>query len=250
MKTLITLCLILLGSYCIAGTIDPINNDKDYLDYGDKHECVVKLNCIDAKYGYGSAVLISPKIAVTAAHMVVDVKKAYISHNDKNIDIITIVCHKDFIDDTNNKKMSSNDIAICKLKEPINLDYYPSLYTDKDEVGKICSICGFGLSGTYDMGASKADAKKRAGSNIIDEITSGMLSCSVHSGKKTSLEFLISHGDSGGGLFIDKKLAGINSLIFTESADKNFNSDFRDFSCHTRISSHVEWIKEVIEILE
>lgn len=242
MKTLIAICLIFFADYCVSGTIDPINDDKDYLEYGNKHECVVKLNCIDPEYGYGSAVLISPKIIITAAHMVLDIKQAYVSYNDKKIYLDKIAIHKDFINETKNNLMPSSDIAICKLKESINLDYYPHLYTDKDEVGKICSICGFGLTGTYDIGVSKGDQKKRAGSNIIDEITNETLSCSVYGGKKTSLEFLISHGDSGGGLFIDKKLAGINSLIYTDGDE--------DHSCHTRISSHIEWIHETINTLE
>jgi hypothetical protein len=77
-----------------------------------------------------------------------------------------------------------------------------------------------------------------------------MLVTSVRDGKKTSLEFLISHGDSGGGLFINNQLAGIHSGIMTEDKDKNLNSDYKDFAAHTRISLHKAWIESMIEKLE
>lgn len=248
MKNLIVAISIIFGNYCFSGTIDPNVSDSKYIQYGQKHECVVKLHCISNKYGYGSAVLISPNIAITAAHMVYDIKEAYISHNDKKISIDIIMFKSEYLDDIKNKKMSPNDIAICHLTEKINIDFYPKLYKKHDEIGKTCSICGFGITGKYNIGASLIDDNKRAGSNIIDGITNGMLECSVNGNKKTSLEFLISSGDSGGGLFIDQQLAGINSLIYTDNNDKKLNSDHNDISCHTRISDHINWINNVLTI--
>jgi hypothetical protein len=65
------------------------------------------------------------------------------------------------------------------------------------------------------------------------------------SDKESRLEFLISHGDSGGGLFINKKLAGINSLVF--SSDGKPDSSWRDESGHTRISLFIDWINNTIK---
>jgi hypothetical protein len=62
---------------------------------------------------------------------------------------------------------------------------------------------------------------------------------------KTELEFLIASGDSGGGLFIDNKLAGINSCVM--AVDKKPDSTYNDESGHTRISKFIGWIKENIE---
>jgi hypothetical protein len=59
---------------------------------------------------------------------------------------------------------------------------------------------------------------------------------------KTSLEFLIASGDSGGGLFIDGKLAGINSCIMAVNGSPK--SDYRTESGHTRISINLDWILE------
>lgn len=244
------LALILCGSFCLAGTTDPNVSDNKYIEYGNKHECVVKFHSIDSHHGIGSAVLVAPRIVITAAHMVVGAKEVYVTHGDKKINVDIVLFRSEYLDDMNNNVMSSNDIAVCHLTEAININFYPSLYSNDDEVGKICSICGFGVSGRYNTGVTIVDNQKRAGSNFVDTITSGMLECSINKGPKTSLEFLIAHGDSGGGLFIDQKLAGINSLIYTDSSDKKLNSDYKDVSCHTRISQHSEWINRVISVFK
>ena len=83
-----------------------------------------------------------------------------------------------------------------------------------------------------------------------------MIVCSVQGTKsQTSLEYLIGHGDSGGGLFIDKKLAGIHSCIYT--GDGKLDSSYKDYSAHTRVSLHKPWIdlivngyEEIIEIIK
>ena len=59
------------------------------------------------------------------------------------------------------------------------------------------------------------------------------------------MEFLIASGDSGGGMFINGKLAGINS--FVTAADGTTNSDYGDECCHTRISIFAKWIKDHID---
>ena len=59
---------------------------------------------------------------------------------------------------------------------------------------------------------------------------------------------LIGHGDSGGGLFIDKKLAGIHSCIYT--GDGKLDSSYKDYSAHTRVSLHKPWIDLIINEYE
>ena len=138
---------------------------------------------------------------------------------------------------------------VSVLEEEIKVDFYPKLYGKDDEMGKLCSLSGWGMKGTWNTGIVDGDQKRRAGSNFVDkELFKGMLVCSVDKKPYTSLEYLIGNGDSGGGLFIDKKLAGIHSCIFTD--DGKPDSNRRDWSAHTRVSMHKEWIEEIIEILE
>ena len=254
MRYALILALLLVSFSCQAGTIRPDKSDKEYIEYGKKHECVVPFRgesktddgktCINM----GSAVLVSPTVIITAAHLLQDIESSYVLYNGKKHDIDFSVFPKEFLEKIH---LSSFDIAICHLTKPINIDFYPELYESDDEAKKICSIAGYGLSGTHRTGAVKEDYKKRAGSNQIDEIINdNLLKCSLMGGDDTELEFLICQGDSGGGLFIDQKLAGINSCIYTSDKDKKLNADYKDCSTHTRISYHRVWLNTIMEAIK
>lgn len=253
MKKLLLILLLAISSVSYGGTIDPNKSDSEYVQYGLKHKCVAKIagRCKDKndnfKDFFASSVIIKPRIVLTAAHVVDEAKDIYIvDHDDNHINVQSAF----YLNEWNNNIVGANDIAVCLLEKNVDIDFYPKLYEQSDEIGKICSVSGFGITGNYIKGSEISDGQQRAGSNIIDEIFNGMLVTSVNIGKKTSLEFLISHGDSGGGLFIDNKLAGINSGIMTEDKDKNLNSDYKDFAAHTRISLHKAWIESIIEKIE
>lgn len=232
--------ILLLSGYVFAGTIDPSVSDEKYIEYGKSFNYVVSLcgKSIDNKNYCASAVVIKPKFILTAAHVVEGVISGMIVVDDKKYNIEYFIYPKKY----DNKQFGLYDIAIGKLSEPVELNFYPPLYTDNDEVGKVCCIAGFGLTGNFNTGAIKSDDKRRAGSNVIDSIQKDLLLCSPSRTRlKTSLEFLIAGGDSGGGLFIDGKLAGINSCVIADEAPK---SDYLTESGHTRVSKYIDWIEE------
>lgn len=242
---------MILGGSSQAGTIDPSVPDSKYLSYGSKHKCVAQISGrmpsagVTAKFR-ASCVIIKPNIVLTAAHVIHGGEDMVITLDKQKSNVISAIR----LTQWELKDIGPNDIALLLLDKPIELDYYPELYKDRDEAGKVCSISGYGVTGTHKSGVTKKDYKKRAGSNVIDKgLFNGMLVCSLNEGPKTTLEFLISHGDSGGGLFIDGKLAGINSSVMTKSGG-NLNSDYDDKSCHTRISTHKEWLEKAIKALE
>ena len=177
-----------------------------------------------------------------AAHVVQKAKDPYIILNGKKIFIESVIIPKLFKE----QNTGPYDIALCKLKEDAIIDFYPELYDKDDEIGKLCSVAGYSIHGTWTTGTIYDDGKRRAGSNYVDPIMfQGMITCSLQDkSKRTSLEFLIGHGDSGGGLFIDKKLAGIHSCIYT--GDGKLDSSYNDYSAHTRVSLHKEWIDLII----
>lgn len=244
-----TIAFLGLTLLCNAGTINPNVDDSKYIEYGNKHKCVVKIcgeypnqSVGGQRVGFiASSVIIRPRIVLTAAHVTYEAKNMYIDVDGKKTNILFAARLKQYKHTTS----SAFDISVCYLAEEIKLDFYPELYDKDDEKGKICSIAGYGMTGNYRNGAKFHDGKKRAGSNRIDGFFNGMLVCSVNKNPFTALEFLIANGDSGGGLFINKKLAGINSSVMTH---KNgiLNSDFQDESCHTRISIHKPWIDYLI----
>lgn len=235
---------LLTGSY--AGTRDPSTPDTKYIEYGSKFEYVLNICGIynDGSMFCASCVAINKDWILTAAHVVKNAKHCGIHFKDSDVILVDkIICHKDF-----NGDFGKSDIALCKLKQPLDLKFYPSLYENFDEEGKICCMAGYGLTGTFVTGQIISDSKRRAGSNRIDKIEKDLLICTPSKPNQkgmTTLEYIISSGDSGGGLFIDAKLAGINSCVLAEG--KNPNSVYGDEGGHTRISIYIPWIKEILE---
>lgn len=244
MKTIILYALI-LSCICqgiMAGTINPDEPDIKYLQLAEEDllDCVAPLvSKIDSSItSLSSCVIIKPRYALTAAHIFFlqkDRDNFYVRTGDEYVKVDKVVCHKFF----EFEKRGFYDIAVIKLSKDIKLKKYPVFYTKKQEVNMKAIICGFGYTGTFDTGSTFSDAKKRAGFNKIDSIKHQTLVCSPSASK---LEFLIAHGDSGGALFIDNKLAGINSYVYT--TDGNPNSSWDDQSGHTRLVLFLDWIKE------
>lgn len=231
-------------SPAMSMTIDPMNSDKDHIIYGSEHECVLLLSGFyegfNGKIPYsGSCVLIDNQHFLTAAHILHTSIEHYVVFKEEKYDCSYIVIHKNFMP----KKNGFYDIALGKLKSPIKLNFYPELYDQQDEIGKISSQAGFGFPGDFATGYNKKtnlQIMRRAGSNIVAEIEKHLLICRNNDIPRTSLESLITPGDSGGGLFIGAKLAGIHSCVF--ATDGATDSDYGDESGHTRISNYIEWI--------
>lgn len=244
-KTITTTVLAFLLSSVVvyAGVRDPNTPDSKYIEYGKKYKCVVRIKNRnkDKMESFGSAVIIKPTWVLTAAHVVKDsTDNKIIMDNDSEINIEEIFIPKEF-----NDEFGTGDIALCKLHSDAGLEYYPELYEKNDEVGKIAGIAGFGLTGTFSSSERIDGSIRRAGSNIVDEIDKQLLICNASKEKRTELEFIIYHGDSGGGLFIDQKLAGINSCVL--ATDHKPDASYGDQSGHTRVSVHRPWISEKIK---
>jgi len=231
-----------LNSIAICGTIDPNTADEKYIEFGKSFDCVYEICGIykDDSLFCASSVAIDPHWVLTAAHVVQNARMCVVHKNDKKYLVHLIICHESF-----NHKIGMNDIALCYIDESLDLSFYPKLYENTDEVGKLCTICGYGITGNFNSGSKISDNKKRAGSNTIDYIDRDLLICSPSVQNKTFLEYIISHGDSGGGLFIGDKLAGINSCVM--AIDNKPDSTYGDEAGHTRISKFITWINETMK---
>jgi hypothetical protein len=241
-KALFFLCFTYIFT-AFAGTIDPNISDEKYINYAKDFHYVGKLcgSYEDNSRFCASAIAIDDHHILTAAHVVKNSKSSTFYLNDKEFCLITVTIHKDF----NDKQFGKADIAIGYSEKPFGLKFYPKLYEKGDEIGKICCIAGYGLTGNFNTGATHADSKKRAGSNTIDTIQDDLLICSPskpYDSNRTSLEFFIASGDSGGGLFIDSRLAGINSCVM--AVDRSPKSKYNEESGHTRIQKFISWIEE------
>lgn len=242
---ILSLCLI---SHSVAGTIDPSVPDHKYIEYGSHFKYVVKLYGVyeNKTQFLASAVLIKDNIILTAAHIVKGYETSAIkTDSDDEIEVSRFIWPKEYDPD----KFGTNDIAIGFLKSKVKLDFYPELYDKDDELDKLCCIAGYGVTGNFINGATTFDNKKRAGSNIIESIDRELLICKPSKStdkRRTSLEFIIASGDSGGGLFIDNKLAGINSCVSGDGKE-SLKSTYATESGHTRVSIHREWILKNIK---
>jgi hypothetical protein len=250
-KKIVLILSLLISNNLYGGTIRPDVPDSKYLEYGKKYECVIKISgqLKDAKDGEltasGSGVVISDHWVLTAAHVLDCMVEPYFLIKNKKYLITETIISPDF---DKNASMSPGDIALCYVEEKIELNFFPRLYEKEDEENKTCGIAGYGLTGNAHKGADTSDGERRAGSNKISIVTDSILFCDMSKKNPTSLEFLIAHGDSGGGLFIDGKLAGINSFVSTSNGKPN--SKFGDESGHTRISRYKTWIDLHLKFLK
>ena len=199
MRYLILSLVILLGlsSHATSGTRDPKTPDSKHIEYGELHQCVVpvrgtqKIDEDTKALFFGSGVIVKPRILITASHVLQGSDESCILIGDKAIKILGYACPKG--DQT--KEVGPMDIAVAWLEEPVELDFYPELYAENDEMNKLCSVSGWGKHGTWITGTVKEDNKRRAGSNHVDNrLFKGMLVTSLDNGIGTSLEYFITKG--------------------------------------------------------
>jgi len=240
-----------------AGTRDPNTPDSKYQDFGKQFPSVVRYRAIseipDTDTGktrpavqYGSAVIIRPNWVLTAAHVVEGATvHAVIKDNDDVYVLNDVIVPKEF----NGDNIGFYDLALCYSPKDFKLDFYPALYKKQDELGKAITIAGYGLTGTFHTGCTLSDGKKRAGHNAVEGTERGVLVCKPTTGAgRFPLEFMISPGDSGGGMFIGNELAGINSFLM--AVDKKPDGTYGDESAFTRVSLYANWVESQIEKYE
>ena len=159
------------------------------------------------------------------------------------------------------------DIGLMQLDRPVPDTIAPAArYGGDDELGAAATLVGFGMTGTGQTGAVVLDGLKRAGQNTIDAlygrnpmVPARILLCdfdnpddpadnSYGSEAPLDLEYLVSFGDSGGGVFMDSPsgavLAGVHS--FVSAPDGYADCDYGDISGHTRVSIFNDWIDYVL----
>lgn len=238
--------LSLAGAHlALAGTRDPSTPDSKYVEFGQQFPSVKKLRGVvtyndKETYQYGSAVIIGPHWLLTAAHVVEDARDLTIVEGDVKFPLTQVIVHDKYDADT----VGYHDIALGYSPKDFALTFYPALYTDLDELGKPVTIAGYGFHGTFLTGMQENDGQRRAGHNKVEGTERALLVCRPDREHRFPLEFIITPGDSGGGLFIGNKVAGINSILM--AIDKKPNGTYTDEGAHTRVSLYAEWVQAQI----
>lgn len=244
--------LAVSASPTMAGTRDPNVPDVKYQEFGAQFPFILrirvhkKLEDDKTLYMFASAVAIRPQWVLTAAHIIDELPDGghiyKTGENENGFPIELFIMHGEFKDEL----VGWHDIALCRIKGDLGLDFYPGLYAGDDEINKVVTLSGWGATGTFLSGYTHFDDKRRAGSNQICVIENGVLVCQPDKQNRTALEFLICPGDSGGGLFIGNELAGIVSFISGPSTRGQPKARYGDTGAFTRVSLYRDWINDNI----
>lgn len=255
-SVLISLFFLLSAlSPVFAGTRDPNTPDEKYVEFGKQFPMVQRFRAMiwvkNPKTGdqvltfqYGSAVIIKPHWALTAAHMTEGALHHAVIVDGKVHTLPYVV----WPDEYEEERVGFADIALCYSPDPFDLKFYPPLHRKADEMNQAVTFAGYGLTGTFNTGATFSDDKKRAGHNNISGEFSAVLTCKPDRVGRFPLEFMIAPGDSGGGMFIGNNLAGINSFLLAD--DKKPDGTYTDESAFTRVSMYADWVDEQIAAYE
>ncbi len=258
------LFLTLWGVFSVSGVVRPDTDIEKYTSLASEEflDCVGKVY-IKGKF-IGSCVLIDSNRVLTAAHVVdknsssVDI---IVKFKDKASSVSRVAIHSMY----SSTGMGMYDIALLQLKSKINSVELPELNSSTDEVGKKAIGAGYGAFIIADKKHKTRNSRKIAGNNIIDSVggveVNGIASklfcdfdapdtktCNrLGSASPCDLEYLTAGGDSGGGLFIQRKgkllLVGI-----TRGGGINYNTFLKcgyygQVMEHTRVAAFISWIE-------
>jgi len=195
------------------------------------------------------ATVLSKYWLITAAHCV-SVKDQYplkVSHLQINYPVEEIVLNP------NAEKFDDLDIALLRLKWPLQNASPISIYEQTDELGKEVIFVGNGKTGNGLTGDAVRDKIERAATNTVDSVEAHWLSFIFNTPETaTTLEGVSGDEDSGGPAFIVSKngiqLVGVGCC---QEPVKNDNGEeiqggYLSTEYYSRISPHKTWIKQNI----
>ena len=234
--------LALAASVAIAGTTDDPIPDAKYLTYGHGFQSYTKrVRFVETsgRIGYSTAVLIGDRWALTAAHVVSDVKTAVVGTNR----VETIWLHPDF----QPGEFGWFDIAILRCADDFGLAYYPPLATGEEDVGDVVTIAGYGVTGRLSAGYSDYDERLRAGTGRIVRFEKTVMVSAARSAG-TAMPLCIAPGDSGGPWFSgagpSARLVGVSSFTMRDRGPLRSRHDEEQGA--TRVAYFRRWIEGVM----
>ncbi|MCA9052247.1 MAG: trypsin-like serine protease, partial [Planctomycetaceae bacterium] len=249
--------------------IRPDRSESQYVEYAKQFPAVCAVlwdesNVVRNGKGFvGSGTLVAPGWVLTAAHIVQEPStiggRISVVFDSGEIEVERVIVHPDYPAWPNDEQaIGWPDIALLKLKQPVEGVTPVSLYQEHGEAGQTATIIGWGGLGTFKTGHPSKDeilkqpTVRRAGTNVIERIWLGdrCLTQINTLDVATDLEAGVSGGDSGGALLIHVEdkwlLAGVVKAGIGGRSQPEVM--YGDNDVFLRVSSFLPWIDSTMGV--
>jgi len=211
---------------CLPAAALLIRADRDDAEYRELATRYAASLPLPASAGEG--VLITPRWVLTAAACAQRLQESRLplAHGGRKYPIESI--HVD------------GDLALLRLREPVEGAEPVKIYRASDEAGKGVAIVGHGATGSTARPAP-ADGQRRAGINTIDGVTDRTLEVRIKSGDDASdLQGALSPGEIGAGAYV----ADADGVLWLAGIAQSVGGMRETF---TRLSPRFDWIEGVLQ---